>query len=405
MRRFVLAHPFFREAVQLSLASAAAQVVALAFSPAVLRRYDAGAFGVSSILIAVSGSVGQLSCLKYDLALLSLPREREESPLLKAALISVAVSALLMGAAASIFGTSVNHILLMILTAAAVGCYTIGSAVCLRGPGPGLLGRAVLLRSALQAAAQLAFSGWGDQTAALLAAYLISYLGGCAMLFPNRSPLQRIGWRPAAQAAAEFREYPLLLLPGALAFHCAAWLHQGTVLRYDPASLGCYAIVERLLAAPMAMLSSAVGQLFLRWICGLPEPGRRPLYDRVSLSMLAIAGAACFCLYPAAPLIPRIFGRGWEGAVQIMRVLLPFFAVRFAVAPVASGLIAADGRRALACWQLLMLLLTSSAVLIANLRGLSLLPYLAAYGFLMTAGYLILWCWGRAALERRKGAV
>lgn len=370
-----------------------------------LRRYDAGAFGVSSILIAVSGSVGQLSCLKYDLALLSLPREREESPLLKAALISVAASALLMGAAASIFGTSVNHILLMILTAAAVGCYTIGSAVCLRGPGPGLLGRAVLLRSALQAAAQLAFSGWGDQTAALLAAYLISYLGGCAMLFPNRSPLQRIGWRPAAQAAAEFREYPLLLLPGALAFHCAAWLHQGTVLRYDPASLGCYAIVERLLAAPMAMLSSAVGQLFLRWICGLPEPGRRPLYDRVSLSMLAIAGAACFCLYPAAPLIPRIFGRGWEGAVQIMRVLLPFFAVRFAVAPVASGLIAADGRRALACWQLLMLLLTSSAVLIANLRGLSLLPYLAAYGFLMTAGYLILWCWGRAALERRKGAV
>lgn len=91
--------------------------------------------------------------------------------------------------------------------------------------------------------------------------------------------------------------------------------------------------------------------------------------------------------------------------MQIMRVLLPFFAVRFAVAPVASGLIAADGRRALACWQLLMLLLTSSAVLIANLRGLSLLPYLAAYGFLMTAGYLILWCWGRAALERRKGAV
>lgn len=136
MRRFELAHPFFREAVQLSLASAAAQVVALAFSPAVLRRYDAGAFGVSSILIAVSGSVGQLSCLKYDLALLSLPREREESPLLKAALISVAASALLMGAAASIFGTSVNHILLMILTAAAVGCYTIGSAVCLRSPGP-----------------------------------------------------------------------------------------------------------------------------------------------------------------------------------------------------------------------------------------------------------------------------
>lgn len=196
MRRFELAHPFFREAVQLSLASAAAQVVALAFSPAVLRRYDAGAFGVSSILIAVSGSVGQLSCLKYDLALLSLPREREESPLLKAALISVAASALLMGAAASIFGTSVNHILLMILTAAAVGCYTIGSAVCLRGPGPGLLGRAVLLRSALQAAAQLAFSGWGDQTAALLAAYLISYLGGCAMLFPNRSPLQRIAGAP-----------------------------------------------------------------------------------------------------------------------------------------------------------------------------------------------------------------
>lgn len=121
--------------------------------------------------------------------------------------------------------------------------------------------------------------------------------------------------------------------------------------------------------------------------------------------MLTIGGAACFCLYPAAPLIPRIFGGGWEEAVEIMRVLLPFFAVRFAVAPVASGLIAADGRRALACWQLLMLLLTSSAVLLANFRGLSLLPYLAAYGFLMTAGYLILWCWGRAVLERRKRIV
>lgn len=389
-----------REATLLSAATGAAQVMTLLLAPAILRRYEAQDFGVASLMIGLAGSLGQLSCFKYDVALMTCPQGRAERPLLAASGIAVGGSALLLWVILRSLGTSLLHSLLTMGTVISAGAYTLGSALCLRRLDPALLSRAVILKATVQLAAQLFLSGWRDPVAGLLAASLLSGVSANLALLPAFRLPKGGRWGELRIAAAAYREYPLILLPGTAAFQTAGWLHQSAVLRFDPGLLGCFSAVERLLAAPTAVLSSTVGQLFLRWTSRTPPHRIRRLYDQTSLTLFTAALVFCLAFYAASPMLPVILGEEWRDTGEVLRTMLPLFGARFVAAPVASGLIAAGERRAMACWQCSVLLISSMAVAAAVLTQLSPWRYLRLYRTLMAAEYLALWLLARWAVGR-----
>lgn len=394
---------FTTDVAFLSFGAAASQLILLAGSPILTRLYSASEFAEFALFLAAANLLGQTACLKYDLAVVVAEKSEHARRLFVLCLAASAASAALLTAILP-FSAAIARILraenrgwLFFLPASALlmGVHAALSAMALRRKMLMALTASAFLRSSVQLVLQMLLALVFSGGPALCASYLVSYAAACALLLYRLRGQDLFMFADFAKlriTAKEGRQYPSCVMPGALA-NTMVYSLSNFVLsaRASSAVLGWYMMVNRLLSAPLTVLTGPVGQLFLRGFSRRPAEERARMFVAVSAGMLLIGAASGAVLWMASGFLPLLLGGGWEGTAPILRIMLPLYVARFAVSPVSCSAIVAGKQRATMIWQLGMLTLSAVSAAAAIRMVLTAQNYLAVFGALLTVGYLAFW--------------
>lgn len=195
------------------------------------------------------------------------------------------------------------------------------------------------------------------QVAATLAVQLIGYtLGPIALLLGHacghgmgglglsrhflRSPqLRRVSVTGILAAARRYRRFPLFSTWTGL-FNTAGSQLPPLLLAalFNPVAAGLYALAQRVLGAPMAVIGTAIGGVFLANAAEARREGNlAPLVASVHERLAQIAMPAALVILVAAPdLFTLVFGERWHDAGHFAQWMAPWLYVTFVASPLSS---------------------------------------------------------------------
>ena len=180
----------------------------------------------------------------------------------------------------------------------------------------------------------LPFSGltWGAG-AGLLARWALLRRGVSAA-FKAASP-----WRsePLAGTAKAYIDYPTWVLAGSAMNRLAQWLHVlllGVAL--GPVLLGMLGLARRMVMQPLSILAASAAPVLFKSATDLDDgaPLRRLFWQALLAFSLIASGVWISVSLAPDHTTAWLFGEAWFDAMEVVRLLVPWFALNF----VASGL-------------------------------------------------------------------
>lgn len=199
-----------------------------------------------------------------------------------------------------------------------------------------LVGRATITQSTSNVAFSISTGLAGLGGFGLVVSFIASTWTGFLVLATNakrslRRSMRRVSVKTVMLAAGRYRSSAtwstLVSVANALSLNAPVVV---LAFFYAPQQVGWYALVSRMVAAPIGTMSSALGQSFWAHAAEFARDrnyaGLRASYVKMTLRLALASGAiAAACL--AAPLFvgPLLGAEEWTGAGYVMLAMTPFF--------------------------------------------------------------------------------
>jgi O-antigen/teichoic acid export membrane protein len=204
------------------------------------------------------------------------------------------------------------------------------------------------------------------------------------------------GWRESREAVRRMWRFPAISAPMALLDTLALAMPLLVIASsFGDQAAGNYAQVQRLIGAPLVLVATAGGQVFLKY-AGDRFRAAESVMPLIRRFVLYMAGLAVLVLIAVAlvgqPLLRMLIGNQWRTDTGFLVLALLPVICRVIGSPVSSVLILTHRLTALATWQICYFV-TTAATLFAGARWLDfegLLAALAINEFLLYGAYLSL---------------
>ncbi len=359
---------FLRRVVTVMQGTAGAQAIGIAVLPILTRLYSPAAFGVYQFYQAVLVFFMVVAALRYEIAILEAKTEAQAEALLRLALslnVVVALAVLAGSLVAITLGVSTpgGPVAMLLLPAVALlaGFFQTLSYLLLKHEDFRRGAIAKVTQVGGYAAAAIAIgSVWANQLGLVVG----DLVGRVLSLWPlwrsrrlNRpTPAVVVDRQALREVARRFRDYPLFSLPAAL-LNAAALMLTPLLLfsRFDATTAGHFALVERGIGAPLALVSQAVAQVFLAAFAkSLREDAghSRARFVEVVGTCAKLAIVPCIVIAVAAPwLVTLVFGPEWQAAGEFARIMSPLFFCSFVAAPATMLLTVLGQQRLQLVWD------------------------------------------------------
>lgn len=205
---------------------------------------------------------------------------------------------------------------------------------------------------------------------------------------------RRTGWSGIATVAHRYRQFPQISAISALINSAgfavpplliAAW--------YSSQVLGWYAMTDRVMCVPTALIGAAISQVYTVDAARLANTdlaGLRALFFR-TIRRLAWLGVLPFLLLFlfGEPVFTYAFGAAWSEAGRYARLLAVMQYVGFVVWPVIPTLNLLERQSWQCGWDIGRMVLTLGAIELAHLMGWPARVAVAAYGCALLVGYVM----------------
>lgn len=336
-----------RGAGWVALGTAIGQGTALAATPYLARVFHPAEFGALAMLTSVSNIALAAACLRFDLALPSATT-REAPALLRLCIVSCLATAAFTWAVLLLlphlpFGERPAAVppfsvpLVVALCVFLVGTYQAAAAGLLqrgayRGVGTLRLSQGVTF-SALSAGTPLG----------LLWAHALSFTLGVVACWRSLRSAPASQADAVREAARRHKALPLVSLPGALldvaGYSICVWTLTSA---YGLTQAGQYSQIQRLIGAPLMLLSISLGQVLLRQsaeLAHVPAEMRQLLLKTLSLLVRMALAGLLFLALAGEPLLGWLLGPGWRVDREFVLLIAVAVFVRACVSPLSSVLI------------------------------------------------------------------
>ena len=404
----------FRGAAALTAASAASQFLPLLTQPYLGRLIPPDAFAPYAVFTSLLSILGQGACLRYDYAALVVPAGDDAEKAAGAAAIACGV---LSAAAGLVFWLAAYPIAGVLGLEDPAVLQWVAPALFLTGLGSAFRTYAVrkekfrftawadLGRAAVLSGVQVwgGFAGWGagGLLAGSLAALVVgalpfmgSYIRACG------SKLWKLSfWREIGRTARRLKDFPLYLLPGAVAAGMACSvlpLASSALFEAQKASLAQRGVT--LLSIPSSIVSSSFSQVVMKKAVDDRNQGGTllPWFYKIT-GMLALVGIVPFAVlfFYGEPLVTWFLGDNWRGLGQVLPYMVPLFAVRFVVIPLTGIPAACGDRKKTMMFQIMLPLAILLAGIGARLLGWGFGVFLGACSVLQSGVYVAFWLYSR----------
>lgn len=327
------------------------QILMVASTPLLTRIFNPEAFGVMAAFSAAYAIAIPVTTLKYDAAVI-LPKAASGAISLTALVVLIAsglsllVAALLGGGAQMSLlpaGYEVNLWLPLALWLGSL--YTLTQQWSARQSDYKNFARSQVIGTVLNISTSLTLGlFFGGQPHHLVLGFVLGMVGSLSFMLLNRSrKIQdkfKVSLTSLVRRAKVYRQFPLLVLPSSILMTVG----QSSVplvlaTSYAVSDVGQFAIANRLLLVPAALIGGALTESFRSEFVRRQRErlGAIGLFNK-TLGTLAIVALPMFCLiFVAAPwLFSVIFGADYEDAGHVSRAVVLGVAAQFMANPFAS---------------------------------------------------------------------
>ncbi len=407
--RWLPAGGFGRNVSVIAGGTALAQALGLASAPILTRLYHPMDFGVLQIFLSLLTVLVVVSAGRYEVAVL-LP-EDEQSAIEIVCVALVCVCATVMITASLVLLCRYHWFLpkstlslrrwlwLLPVSVAGGGLYQTISFWAMRKHQYNQIAASKFAQVGTQTLAQVGLGIGGYGVVGLLLGDALGRMMGSGrflsqLLRDHSGELRNVQPGRMWNFASKYREYPLVSVWGALVN--ASGLAVPALLLaqfYGTQGTGWFALVNRVLAAPAALIGASVSQVYISSAAKLSRDnptGLMQLFLRTSKRMLLLGLVPCTLFVLAAPfLFLVVFGVAWREAGLYARYLAPMFYLGFVSAPVTMTLVVLERQRAQLVWDLGWLCLSGISFWIPHHMGLGIRSAVICYGASMVMLYAV----------------
>jgi len=347
---------FAGDVLKLVSGTTVAQLLILLVAPILTRLFAPDTWGVLAIFGSITGILGVIACLRYELAIM-LPEKDEESANLLG--VSLLFSILISLLTVPIIWFCKDPILRW-LNAPGLAPYLwlVPIAVFLQGVFLALnywnsrtrhFGRLSIARIISSFSTSLGklgfgFAGYtsaGTMIGATVAGSAISttILGGQIWRDDRKIFLQSIRWRKMCEGIIRHKKFPLLgtwsALMNTISVQLPALMLAGF---FSTAIVGFFALGHRLLAMPMGLIGGAIGQVFFQRAAAAKYEGKLPELVGHTFTRLLSLGffPLLLVMVMGKELFSVIFGSQWAEAGIYAQILAPWIMFQFVSSPIST---------------------------------------------------------------------
>ena len=399
---------FARNVMVMSSATAAGQAIAILAAPILTRLYTPEDFGVLGIYASILGIVSVVASLRYEQAI-PLPRRATiAANVLALAMLIVTAISLLSAAVFFTLGPEIailtnipgqSRILYLVpLGVLLTGLYQVLSNWAIRQQSFRKIAETTLLQGGSSTGTQLLLGVLGSGPAGLVVGQILGRSAGITSLArlvvadPSR-PLRSVSRRGVLRVARRFRRFPQLFTWSAL-LNSIGLMGPAIVLAglYGAAVVGWFALVQRLLGAPTALLGRSVTNVYFSESARLVREspaGLGTLFRRVLGKLLLIGGSTIIPAGLVSPIVfPFVFGADWATAGRYALILSPMILMQFVSSPFGVTLAVLERQDLAIVRETIRIVILGSALLVAGLRQFSAEQAVIALSVAGTATYL-----------------
>lgn len=334
--------------------AALAQTIVFVISPVLTRMYSPADFGVLGVYTSFFSLALVIASFRYDLAVPLPDDDRTATLLVVLSLLMTGVSSLVLLCIIFWVGDHVDlpimkrHLLLLPLTLAGAGVYQVLNAWAVRRKEFAAVARTRVSQSMGKVLVQVGLGAVAVGPVGLILGETVGYVGGTWVLAKlvwrnSRQHVLNMSCGELAKVAVRYRRFPLvstwsaLLNVGALQLPALLFASQ-----FGAESAGSFSFSQRIIAAPMAVVGMAVGQVYVAEAARLSshDPGAAfRLFQNSAKKLFLVGVVPIGLLGVAAPfLFPLLFGPQWTEAGMFVQVLAPAFLGQFVVSPLSQTL-------------------------------------------------------------------
>lgn len=392
LKRRVFKSHFMRSIFLLAGGTAIGQLLVLLAAPILTRLYTAEEFGIFGLfttyfIIAATVVTGQ-----YQLAIVSAPSQRDAAYLaglsvlilIPMTLIAVAVLFLMKAQAWLGYGAfSIGGIWILAATLIAHSAFIVCRYWLTRAEAFGVISRILPLQQCGRAVGQVALGFAGIGWLGLALGEVFGRLVGMGRAIRVSWPailqhLLPLRWSDFARVAYANKSYPMLTVPSSLLDQLGMLLPLPLIAHFyglEPA--GYFALVQRVLSLPSAIIGQSVADVFHARIAKL-KAGQRAAATKLTIQTAALLfigaiGPTAIVVLTGPWLFSTIFGEAWSEAGRLAAVLIFWHMANFVVSPLSRIVFVFDGQRLKFMYDLITLGLTIGAFVWANMSGASLI--------------------------------
>lgn len=354
--------------------------------PLITRLYPPAELGIYGLALAFAVIAAPLVGLRFELAAISA-RDSDDSRAL-----------LVLSALAILPVTCLCSAVLCLLKVRGIGSYdalpwwiVLGTAGVIAASGAyatlrcwlvrryrfRLVALSLTVQGCVRACIPVVLAPLGAGAALLLSGELLSRLGAVGLMVWGGAPLAalravRISARALRERIVRYWKYPVLLGPSALIDAAAAALPVPILAScYGLAAAGKFALVQRLVLLPVALIVGSVGDVFHAHAADIA--GRKPVAATAEFLTSTAVRLLLFALalyVPVALIAPFtaawVFGPQWADAGTMIAVLAPMCIAQTVVSPISRGLLLGGREEYKLLADLVCLVLPISTLLLAR---------------------------------------
>lgn len=327
-----------------------AQALMVLASPLLTRLYTPEDFGLLAVYASILSLFTVIASLRYELA---IPLPEKDSEAAHVAILSLLIVGLIAAISALMIliggerlaqlinaPDMANYLWLIPVGVLTIGCYQVFNYWAIRTKSFGTIAKTKISQSLATLAVQL--SGFKLGVLALM----LGQTGGQSVGVMNlarpalKSPhFKGWQWSDLKKVAARYKSFPIFSTWGGFLNTASMQLPPLLFAIFFSAGVaGLYALAHRVLAMPMSLIGSAVGNVFFANAAEAYREDRlAPLFESVYAKLVSIIMPVMLVLMIDAPrLFAVVFGANWEEAGELARWMAPWLAVVFIASPLST---------------------------------------------------------------------
>ncbi len=347
---------FSGDVLKLTTGTAIAQVIAVLSAPLLTRLYAPEAFGVLALFISITGILGVIACMRYELSIVLPECDREAANLLG---VSLGFAAIISVLTVLIIWLG-RDFLVRWLNAPGLSSYLwlVPAAVFIHGVFLALnywnsrtkhFGRLSIARVTASLATTTAklgagYAGYatgGTMIGASVGGQAIAttVLGGQTWRNDRKLLLRSMRWQAMCTGMSRHKKFPLFSTWSALMNTVSVQLPLLLLATFFSSTVvGFYALGHRLLSMPMSLIGSAIAQAFFPRAAAAKIDGTLPQVIRNTVTRLMALGLFPILLISIAgkDIFFVVFGSRWAEAGVYAQILAPWILFVFLGSPIST---------------------------------------------------------------------